>query len=269
MMATIPRAGARVVDLSLTLAPELPGSWPGALPFRHFVEHWFEETGDDISVRLCGNNAPYRSHGLVIDEHTGTHFDAPAHFLAAEDSGLPMAHPMGAVTGDRVDPAQFLGTAAVIDVSDLVGGSPLGISPLIRPRRVHEWEAAHKRLSPGDVVLFRSGWDARYLPGRAGGEYIRRPIDFRDADAWPAPDVDTMELLDERGVRCVGTDGASMGPAHDGAPTHIAGLSHGMVFVECLAALGELPPYGAYFIFLPVKVARSSGGPGRAIAILP
>jgi kynurenine formamidase len=42
-----------------------------------------------------------------------------------------------------------------------------------------------------------------------------------------------------------------------------------MVFVECLANLGELPPRGATFVFLPVKVARSAGGPGRAIAFLP
>ena len=47
------------------------------------------------------------------------------------------------------------------------------------------------------------------------------------------------------------------------------GLSGGMVFIECLANLRELPPRGAMFVFLPVKVARSSGGPGQAIALVP
>jgi kynurenine formamidase len=259
----------RVVDLSLTLAPELPASWPGALPFRHFVEHWFEEESDAASVKLCGNNAPYRSHGMIIDEHTGTHFDAPAHFLADEASDLPMSHPMGALTGDRIDPSQFLGEAAVIDVSALVGTAAPGISPLITPAHVADWEAAHGPLEAGQIVLFRSSWDSRYRGGGDGEQYIRRPLEYQDADAWPAPSVETMELLHLRGIRCVGTDGASMGPSHDGAPTHVAGLSQGMVFVECLANLAELPARGAQFIFLPVKVARSAGGPGRAIAILP
>ncbi len=259
----------RVVDLSLTLAPELPAAWPGALPFRHFVEHWFEEVGDDVAVRLCGNNAPYRSHGLILDEHTGTHFDAPAHFLAGEGSGLPMAHPMGDITGDKVDPAQFIGPAAVIDVTGLVGSAEPGRSPLITAEHIAEWELQYGRLLPGDVVLLRSGWDSRYLAGAEGSAYIRRPLEHGDVDAWPAPDADAMELLSARGVRCVGTDGASMGPSHDGAPTHIAGLSRGMVFVECLAGLDQLPARGATFIFLPVKVARSAGGPGRAIALLP
>ncbi|WP_194396276.1 cyclase family protein [Microbacterium atlanticum] len=261
--------GGRVVDLSLTLAPELPASWPGALPFRHFVEHWFEEVADDAGIRLCGNNAPYRSHGLILDEHTGTHFDAPAHFLAHEDSGLPMAHPLGAITGDRVDPAQFIGPAAVIDITGLVGTAAPGRSPLITASVVRSWEDEHGEIAPGEIVLFRSGWDAHYVVGDRGAEYIRRPLERADTDAWPAPDVSAMEHLGARGVRCVGTDGASMGPAHDGAPTHVAGLSRGMVFVECLAGLDQLPTRGAQFIFLPVKVAHSAGGPGRAVAILP
>jgi kynurenine formamidase len=59
-----------------------------------------------------------------------------------------------------------------------------------------------------------------------------------------------------------------MGPADDGGPTHVAALSRGAVLIECLANLGELPPLGSYFVFLPIKIARSSGGPGRAIALV-
>jgi len=260
--------GPRVVDLSLTLAPELPAAWPGALPFRHYVEHWFEEESDEASIRLCGNNAPYRSHALLLDEHTGTHFDAPAHFLAPPDSGLPSAHPNGLLTGDRIDPAQFIGPACVIDVADLTGTAGTGVSPRIEPARIRAWEERNGRLGDGDIVLFRSGWDARYRGGADADDYIRRPLEGTAGEAWPAPSPETMVLLADRGVRCVGTDGASMGPADDGAPTHVAGLSRGQVFIECLAELAVLPVRGARFIFLPVKVARSAGGPGRAIAII-
>lgn len=265
---TLADGGITIVDLSLTLAPELPGAWPGALPFRHFVEHWFGAEADDTSVRLCGNDAPYRSHGWIIDEHTGTHFDAPSHFLPPPDSGLENAHSNGAITGDRVPPAQFMGPARVVDVTGLIDSAPDGISPAITADHVLEWEAQHVRIRPGDIVLFRSGWDARYVAGNGGDAFIRGPLERGVGTAWPAPQPETLELLADRGVRCVGTDGASMGPAENGAMTHIAGLRRGMVFIECLAALHQLEPTGAYFIFLPVKVARSAGGPGRAIAMI-
>jgi kynurenine formamidase len=57
-----------------------------------------------------------------------------------------------------------------------------------------------------------------------------------------------------------------MGSAHDGAPVHVAGLSAGAVFIEALTGLDRLPPRGAYFLFAPLKVARGSGAPGRALA---
>lgn len=73
----------------------------------------------------------------------------------------------------------------------------------------------------------------------------------------------------ERGVRCVGTDGLSVGTAHDGVPAHLAGLSRAMVFREALTNLAALPLRGAYFIMLPLHIEEGSGGPGRAVAILP
>jgi kynurenine formamidase len=60
-----------------------------------------------------------------------------------------------------------------------------------------------------------------------------------------------------------------MGSSHDGAPVHVAGLSGGAVFVEALTGLSQLPHRGAYFLFSPLKVARGTGAPGRAMAWLP
>jgi kynurenine formamidase len=78
-----------------------------------------------------------------------------------------------------------------------------------------------------------------------------------------------MRILIERGVRCVGTDGVSMGSSHDGAGTHYAGLEAGVVFIEALGHLEQLPVRGAFFCFAPLKVARGSGAPGRAFAWVP
>jgi kynurenine formamidase len=59
-----------------------------------------------------------------------------------------------------------------------------------------------------------------------------------------------------------------MGAAHDGGPVHIAALKQGAVFVEGRAHLQALPPQGAFFLFLPIKVRASTGGCGRAVALL-
>jgi kynurenine formamidase len=78
-----------------------------------------------------------------------------------------------------------------------------------------------------------------------------------------------MEALLDRGVRCIGTDGVSMGSAHDGAPVHVAALSRGAVFIEALRGLDQLPNRGAWFCFAPLNVARGTGAPGRAMAWIP
>ena len=59
-----------------------------------------------------------------------------------------------------------------------------------------------------------------------------------------------------------------MGAVEDGYPAHVAGLAHGMVYVEGLARLGELPVRGATFLFLPIPIRGGSGAPGRAVAVL-
>lgn len=267
MLAQSLRA-ARVVDLSLTLSEDLPCAWPGAMPYRHVVDNWFEDTGaDGAGPRArCRTGVPYHTCSLGMDEHTGTHFDAPSHFVPAPGSGLPNAGPAGAMTAERVPLDQFFGPAAVVDARSLRGQAEPGCSPRINPSLVTAWEAANGPITAGDVVLFRSDWDEHYVPGPPGRTYVVDPLVFSRVAAWPAPTPETVAFLRDRGVRCVGTDAVSMGPADDPAPAHLAGLSAGMVYVECLSHLGELPPRGAIFLFLPVKIGEGSGGPGRALA---
>lgn len=260
---------AHVIDLTLTLSEDLPCTWPGATGYRHWVDHWFATTSSEEGPPVrCRSGAPYQTYCLLIDEHAGTHFDAPSHFIPPPGSGLPGAGPSGEVTAERVALDQFFGAAAVVDVRHLAEIGQPGLSPRIEPSLVTDWENTHDVLGPGDVVLFRSGWDKNYVPGPDGQNYAQRPLSCADASGWPAPSPATMELLRDRGVRCVGTDGASMGPADDGAPVHIVGLGAGMVFVEALCHLDTLPERGATFFFLPLKVEGGSGGPGRAIAFV-
>lgn len=258
----------RLVDLTLLLAEELPCWWSTHMPYQHKTFNYFADRPDPAAPLLC-RTGPYQTRWMLIDEHTGTHVDAPAHFVPPADSGLPHAGDHGATTIERVPLEQLAGPAAVIDVpADLPGGSP-GVSPVIPPELLTEHERRHGPIGPGAVVLFRTGWDRFYRPGAEGGRYCYDVLITREAEGWPAPEVPMMTELLDRGVRCVGTDAPSMGSSHDGGPVHVAALSRGAVFVEALRGLGQLPARGGYFLCAPLNVARGSGAPARAMAWMP
>ena len=159
-----------------------------------------------------------------------------------------------------------MGPAVVIDAP--ATSAEDGVSPLFEPEHVEAWEVEHGRVGAGEIVLFRQGWDRHFVPGPAGDSYLREVVVHGRGRAWHALSVETIELLMERGVRCIGTDGPTMGPAQGGQLVHVAALGKGAVFVECLANLGALPVRGATFVFLPLKVMRATGAPGRAVAFL-
>jgi kynurenine formamidase len=154
-------------------------------------------------------------------------------------------------------------------VTALTGQGGAGVSPDITAAMVQDWEAEHGALRPEEVVVFYSGWDRFYRPNPEGQAYVFNPFMLKQGPGWPSPDAACVTYLADRGIRCIATDGVSIGSSHDGPPAHWAGLSRGLVYVEGLSRLGELPTRGAFFIFLPIKVRNGSGGPGRAIAFVP
>lgn len=260
-------ASARVVDLSLTVSERLPGTWPGHMTFAHHTWNWFAEVeGPTGRTRSA---APYQTNFVVIDEHCGTHFDAPTHFVPPPGSGLPFANELGSQTGDKVPLEDLMGPAAVVDVRHLAGESQPGVSPFIEPDHVRAFEDEHGELREGEVVLFHTGWDRHYVEGEEGEKYMHGSLVTGEHPGWPAPSPGCAIYLHEKGVRTIGIDAPSIGSAHDGVPVHQEGLSRGMRYIEILTNLDELPVRGAYFIFMPIKIAGSSGGPGRAMALLP
>lgn len=245
-----------VVDLSLTVAADLPCVWPvGMTPLAIVPTATFGRTGRHRDM-------------LVIDEHTGTQWDAPAHFVPPPDSGLDGAGPMGVVTGEKVPAWQFCGEACVIDLTKHRDEAAAGESFLIGPEHVREWELAHRPVGPGDVVCFRTGYtDAYYKPFPAGERFVSEAL-RKKAPGWAAPKPETMTYLADRGVMTLAIDGASMGPLPNLAvATHRAGSSRGMVWVECATNLGSLPATGAFVAILAAKHAGGSGGECRLIAV--
>ncbi|MBS1878022.1 MAG: cyclase family protein [Actinobacteria bacterium] len=262
-----PGAGRRIIDLTVELAESLPCSWPTHLPYQHHVYNYYADVGgrDPRSARL----GAYQTRWLAIDEHTGTHLDAPAHFIPEPDSGLPNAAGAGTVTVEQLPLEGLFGAAVVIDVRHLREGPVQdGVSPAITPATIEAFEAEHGRLEPSEIVLFRSDWADLYGPGADGDAYGRAPVVEGKGPGWPAPDAAAIEMLDQRGIVTLGTEAPSVGATEDGAPAHLAGLGRRMIFIEGLTGLRELPTRGATFLMLPLKIKNGTGAPGRAIAFV-
>lgn len=258
----------RLVDLTLLLAEELPAAWAKHMPYQQKTFNYFVDR-DDQAAPMRNATGPYQTRWLLIDEHTGTHIDAPAHFIPEPKTGLPGAADVGTVTVEQIPLEQLFGPAVVIDIPEDLPGSAPGVSPLITGELIVEWERVNGEIEVGDVVLFRTGWDRYYITGSAGLAYCHDALVTQRGPGWPAPDAQAMQHLMDRGVTCVGTDGVSMGSSHDGAAVHQLALGQRVAFIEALGHLNQLPVRGALFCFAPLKVARGTGAPGRALGWIP
>jgi kynurenine formamidase len=259
---------AEVVDLTVLISETLPAHWPSHAPFQRWTFNWFKPVKGAYNDNLAQSVFPYYGQRYVIDEHTGTQLDCPAHFIPPEGSGMPFAGPMGKMTCDKMPISQWMGPAVVIDVRSILDQAPNGKSPIITPKMVQDWEAKNGALKKGDIVLFHSGYsDKYYKPFPEGDRFAFEPLILQSKPGWPAPGPETMEYLHSKGIMHVGSDGPSMGPVEGGQATHVAGLKYGMSWDEMLTNVGKLPARGAFYIGLPTKIVDGSGATTRVIGI--
>jgi kynurenine formamidase len=226
----------RVVDLTHRLNPEFP-LYPGVAAMRL-----------DVVARVASDG--WYEAVLTIDEHTGTHVDAPAHFAA------------GAATIDRIPSEHLVAPLAIIRIVERVAADP---DALVTVGDIVTWERRHGRLPAGAFVALDSGWDRRAAD----------PPAFLNADTagvmhYPGfhPDAAAFLVL-ERDIVGIGVDTLSLdaGPSTD-FPTHHTVLPAGKYGVEALANLGELPPVGATIIVGGLTHVGGSGSPARVLALL-
>ncbi|HEY8370230.1 MAG TPA: cyclase family protein [Thermodesulfobacteriota bacterium] len=259
---------AEVVDLTVLVSEQMPAHWPAHAPFQRWTFNWFKPVKGAYGDNLAQSVFPYYGQRMVIDDHTGTQTDCPAHFIPPPGSGLPFESPVGLTTCDKVDPAQWMGPAAVIDVRAILDRADNGKSPVITPEMVQDWEAANGALQPGEIVVFHSGYTDRYYkPFPEGNRLAFEPLILKSAPGWPAPSPETMEYLHSKGIRHLAIDSPSMGYVEGGQPTHVAGLKYGMTWDEQVINVGRLPARGAFYISLNAKIVDGSGGLTRAVAI--
>ncbi|MFK7941555.1 MAG: cyclase family protein [Paracoccaceae bacterium] len=285
-------AGGEVVDLTVTISENYPAHWPFHPPFRRWTMNWFEKQkgpytetplmgaggkADTVKENLVQSVFPYYSQQFVIDEHTGTQADFPAHFVPPKGSGIEFENASGWLTGDKYPVDRMMGPAVVVDVSSILDKADGGKSPLITVDMIKADEAANGEISAGDVVVFYSGYDdAYYKPFPEGNRLAWDPLVKGNVPGWPAPTPEAVMYLAGKGVTHLAADSPSMGPighSWEGKPmaqmTHVKFLETGGSWTEFLRNVGELPARGAYFISLSAKIVDMSGGLTRAIAIKP
>jgi kynurenine formamidase len=222
----------QAIDLSQPLEEGMP-VWPTLS--RYFKTLWCSiHYGDQATA-----------HQLVLNEHTGTHVDAPAHYV-------PAGHPHHRWV-DEVPLEQWMGRAC------LVGCGALEPRSAVSADHVLGWEARHGRIESGDIVVFDFGWWRKWA---------LRPDDVDFLTDWPGLGSACVELLLERGVKTVGVDTLSPDVFGDTAsPVHKALLGEGVVIVENLANLSRVP-HRFYLLAMPLKVKGGSGAPCRATALV-
>ncbi|MGQ0764961.1 MAG: cyclase family protein [Gemmatimonadota bacterium] len=196
----------------------------------------------------------YSAYAYQAPEHGGTHLDAPIHFAR---NGL---------TTDRIPLDQLMGPAVVIDVSSQAARNP---DYQLSVEDVTAWEGRNGRIPRSAIVLLRTGWGMRW-PDRKAYFGDDKPGDASGL-RFPSYGAAAARLLvNDRRVAALGADVASIdhGQSKDFLVHRIAAEAN-VPGLENLANLGTLPLKGATVIALPMKIEGGSGGPLRAIALLP
>ena len=232
---TLPGGFTTIHDLTHTLTPQTP-----VFPFFKGIRIVQRFSID--SEGFCGNE-------LTVNEHTGTHLDAPVQFAA---EGL---------TTDQMDPRQFFAPLAVVCIRDRAAQDP---DTAVTVDDLRTWERQHGRVPDGAFVAMHSGWDQR-----VGDSQAFLNADARGAMHFPGFTAEAAQfLVEERDIVGVGVDTLSLdvGTSTDFA-AHLTFLPAGKYGLELIANLGNLPPSGATLIVGAPKHLGGSGGPARVFAV--
>ncbi|MEM7705405.1 MAG: cyclase family protein [Pseudomonadota bacterium] len=252
-LATLAQAMAggsvRTVDLTFTLDPDfpvlvLPQELGQCEPFR--VE--------EVS-RYDARGPGWYWQNFTCNEHTGTHFDAPIHWISGRDL------PNNSV--DTIPVERFVAPAVVADFSAECAADE---DFVLTAAHVKAWEDSHGKIAAGSWFLFRTDWSKRepaaYINLREDGAHS------------PGPDAGALDYLIHEagivgfGVETIGTDagqGEHFDPPH---PAHLLLHGNNRYGLQCLRNLDQLPPVGAMLICAPLKIKQGSGSPLRVLALV-
>ena len=235
----------RVVDLTAPLSEEtpvinLPPERGQPWPFGREEISRYDEPGPTV----YWNN-------IRLSEHTGTHFDAPVHWLTGKDLDDVASVP----------PARLVGPAAVLDFSAEAAQDP---DFLLERHHVEEWQREHGPLPQDGWLLYRTGWDARKDDPERFLNDRHTPGVSPWCARWLAEETPVLGL----GVETVGTDAGAADSFDQPFPCHWFLHGAGKYGLTQLRNLDLLPPQGALVIASPLPIVGGSGSPARVLALV-
>lgn len=188
-------------------------------------------------------------------EHTGTHLDAPIHWVTGQDKD----------DVSQVPARRLVAPAAVLDFSDRAAADPdwlLGLDD------IKGWEAEHGTLPDGGWLLLRTGWDARSHDQReflnADDTGPHTPGISVECARWLADEAPIIGV----GVETVGTDAGAAHSFDPAFPCHQFLLGADKYGLTQLQNLVRLPPTGAVVLAAPLPIVGGSGSPARVLALV-
>jgi kynurenine formamidase len=242
-------------------APAFPAGELVDLSHSYDAQTIFWPTSEPFRLETVSNGQTpagyfYAANNFSMAEHGGTHIDAPVHFGS------------GKLTVDHIPLDRLIGATVVVEVVSQAEGNA---DYLVTAEDLQAWEKEHGRIPQDAILLIRTGYSsrwpdaARYLGtaerGPAAVALLHFPGLHPDATRW---------LIANRAVKALGIDTASIDYGQSTMfETHRLLSENNIPAFENLTSLERLPPTGAHVVALPIKIGNGSGGPLRAIAILP
>ncbi|MEM9798281.1 MAG: cyclase family protein [Pseudomonadota bacterium] len=210
---------------------------------------YFGEPGIAYEQTAAFASEGFNNYRLTINEHTGTHIDAPLHFSADGEAV------------DEIDIGDLVVPLCVIDIREKAEADP---DAQVTPDDLRAWIDANDDIPDRACVAMYSGW------ARKVGSDAFRGADDEGVMHFPGfhPEATDM-LLTETSAAAMAVDTLSLdhGPSTDFA-THYAWLPAGRYGIECLAGLADMPAAGATLIVGAPKHKRGTGGPARVLAMV-
>ena len=213
----------KIIDLTLTVSDEIP-TFPGS-PQPSFIP-WENVKEDGYNLEL-----------LFLSTHTGTHMDAPYHFL---EKGAKI-HEIS---------LKKLVSEAVLIKSKKKGGES------ITKIDIQKFEKKHGKIDDFSSVIFSTGWQRN----------LQKKYYFTKN---PGLSISAAKYLASKKINLVGVDSPSIDLGTDSKfSVHQIFAKKGILIVENLANLEKIKSSKFHLVVLPLKLKNATGSPVRAIAFV-
>ncbi|MEM9873059.1 MAG: cyclase family protein [Pseudomonadota bacterium] len=186
---------------------------------------------------------------LSVNEHTGTHIDAPLHFSA---------------DGQSVTEIPVENLVVPLCVVDIAAKAEDDADAQVTPDDLRAWIAANGDIPDKACIAMHSGW-----AGKVASDAYRN-VGADEAMHFPGFHVEAAQMLiEETGAIAMAVDTLSLdhGPSADFA-THYAWLPTNRYGIENLAGLDQVPAAGATLVVGAPTHRGGTGGPARIFAMV-